>query len=584
MVRHTIFLSVLATCLLLLPHTTEAAAQRRIALVIGNAAYQTAPLRNPVNDATDMATALRQLGFEVTLLRDADLRVMDEALDAFNLQLRQGGVGLFYYAGHGVQVNGENYLIPLGSRIDKETDVKYEAVPVGRVLDNAADAGNDMNIIILDACRDNPFARNWRSRQRGLAVVQAARGALIAYATAPGSVAFDGSERNGTYTKHLLQQMRTPGLSIEQMFKQVREGVVKETGGRQIPWESSSLIGSFIFRSQEGGSPSVAGSTVRPPGSSVAPPASADPDPEAVMWALVEKSSHPDDITAFLNAYPSGRFSPAARLKLQQLQRQQQATAPTIGSAESQRLAKEPQQSTTPEQSAKGGIEALGGGSKEPQQQTVKSPEASKQKESPPKVARLDPEIKLRERESVSVPGATIRIYPNSGKEWSRKVPAFRINLKPVSNREFLEFVKSSPQWKKSHIAKNLHDGNYLKHWKNDETIDPQEIDLPVRYVSYYAAEAYCRAIGKTLPGLQQYFVAANISGVGRTSISYDSFYKTPSFAFMSVEWTDTTWREPPSDSGKRILYKDGTVHNRDSSSEVDKRYTGRFLGFRCAE
>src|SRR5205807_3999557 len=146
-----------------------------------------------------------QLGFEVTLVRDADLRTMREAIDAFSQQLRQGGVGLFYFAGHGVQVSGENYMLPLGMHIRREQDVPYEAVPVGHILGGMEDANNLLNIIILDARRDNPFARSWRSIQRGLAPIQAAPGTLIAYATAPGKVANDGSGRNGVYTAHLLR-------------------------------------------------------------------------------------------------------------------------------------------------------------------------------------------------------------------------------------------------------------------------------------------------------------------------------------------------------------------------------------------
>jgi len=155
--------AALALLLLLLP--APARAERRIALVIGNAAYEMGVLRNPVHDASDMATALRRLGFEVTLLRDAARRPMVEAIDLFSRQLRQGGVGLFYFAGHGVQVSGENYLIPVDARIGREQDVPYEAVPVGRILGGLEDADNQLNILILDACRDNPFARQWSTRR-----------------------------------------------------------------------------------------------------------------------------------------------------------------------------------------------------------------------------------------------------------------------------------------------------------------------------------------------------------------------------------------------------------------------------------
>jgi formylglycine-generating enzyme required for sulfatase activity len=223
--------------------------ERRTALVIGNSAYAEGPLANPVNDATDMANILQQMGFAVTLLRDADLRRMRAAIEIFRKELRPRVVGLFYFAGHGLQVKGENYLVPIGARIAREQDVEYETVQVGRILGAMEDAENGVNVIILDACRNNPFTRSFRSSQGGLAVTQAITGSLVAYATAPGSVAADGSGRNGVYTSHLLQNMRIPGVPIEQVFKNVRIGVMKETGNKQIPWETSSLTGNVIFRS-----------------------------------------------------------------------------------------------------------------------------------------------------------------------------------------------------------------------------------------------------------------------------------------------------------------------------------------------
>jgi uncharacterized caspase-like protein len=199
--------------------STRPTAQRRTALVIGNAAYAEGRLANPVNDAADMASALQQMGFVVMLLRDADLRHMRDAIEAFRRQLRPGVVGLFYFAGHGLQVKGENYLVPTGARIVREQDVEFETVPVGRILGAMEDAANDVNIVILDACRNNPFARSFRSAQRGLAVTQGITGSLIAYATAPGSVAADGTGRNGVYTTHLLHNMRLLEVPIEQVFK-----------------------------------------------------------------------------------------------------------------------------------------------------------------------------------------------------------------------------------------------------------------------------------------------------------------------------------------------------------------------------
>ena len=161
--------------------------ERRLALIIGNAAYDTAPLRNPVNDARAMTTTLRTLGFEVTALENASLTEMKRAIDDFGDALRsKGGVGLFYFSGHGIQINGRNFIIPIGARVKGERDVEYESVDAGRVLGKMEDAGNRMNLVILDACRDNPFARSFRSAASGLASLDAASGTFIAYATAPG--------------------------------------------------------------------------------------------------------------------------------------------------------------------------------------------------------------------------------------------------------------------------------------------------------------------------------------------------------------------------------------------------------------
>ena len=220
---------------------------QRLALVIGNSAYQMAPLKNPLNDAEDMAVNLKNLGFEVILKKNADQRTMEDTIRYFGKQLRNGGVGLFYFAGHGMQVNGRNYLIPIDAKIESENDVKYEAVDAGRVLGQMEDAENKINIVILDACRNNPFSRNFRTSERGLARMDAPKGSLIAYATAPGEVAADGSERNGIFTKYLMKHMIEPNLPIELVLKQARIDVARATGGKQIPWEASSLMGNFYF-------------------------------------------------------------------------------------------------------------------------------------------------------------------------------------------------------------------------------------------------------------------------------------------------------------------------------------------------
>lgn len=222
--------------------------EQRVALVIGNGAYESAPLRNPVNDARVMARALRELGFDVTEKENQTQKDMKREIQAFGQKLLKGGVGLFYYAGHGMQVNGRNYLIPVGASIEHEKQVEYEAVDAGAVLTEMDYARNRLNIVILDACRDNPFARSFRSSAQGLASLNAPSGTLIAYATAPGSVANDGPGENGVYTGELVRAMHSPGAKIEDVFKQVRSAVRESTQGKQVPWESSSLEGDFYFK------------------------------------------------------------------------------------------------------------------------------------------------------------------------------------------------------------------------------------------------------------------------------------------------------------------------------------------------
>jgi uncharacterized caspase-like protein len=230
----------------LVTSSVYSATEQRIALVIGNGTYSSGPLKNPVNDATDMAVALQQTGFTVVLKKNAHLQEMEEAIENFGNNLKRGGVGLFYFAGHGVQVNGVNYLLPIGAKINKESDVKYQAVDANKVLDEMASANNGLNIVMLDACRDNPFAKSFRSASRGLAIVSSApTGTFISYSTGPGQVARDGDGRNSPYTGALLQYMKEPGIPITDMFMKVRQKLRQETG--QVPWELSSLEGKFVF-------------------------------------------------------------------------------------------------------------------------------------------------------------------------------------------------------------------------------------------------------------------------------------------------------------------------------------------------
>ena len=230
--------------------------EKRYALIIGNSNYpkELGLLKNPVNDATDIATELRQSNFEVQLLTNATYIQIREAVRKFHEKLTNGPkdmtVGLFYYAGHGVQYQDENYLVPIDAKVQFEDDIVRMCFPVQRmVLANMERSNSRMNIVILDACRNNPFpAANRSAGQTGLAEMKRARGSFIAYATAPGSVASDGSGRNGLYTQELLKALRKPTLTIEQVFKDVRMNVLRLSGEKQFTWDSSNIVGEFYFK------------------------------------------------------------------------------------------------------------------------------------------------------------------------------------------------------------------------------------------------------------------------------------------------------------------------------------------------
>jgi uncharacterized caspase-like protein len=237
-----VFLSVL---ILLSP---AALAEKRVALVIGNGDYPAGRLANAVLDARAMAVALRELGFEVLAHENAGYREMRRAMAAFGERLARDAVGLFYYAGHGLQVNGKNYLVPTDAEIKSERYVAAEALDAEGVLAQMQEAQTRVNIVILDACRDNPFTTRFRGLTRGLAFMAAPAGTYVAYATAPGSVAEDGEPgRNGIYTGELLKALREPGLRIEDVFKRVRIAVQARTDNRQNPWDASSMTGDFFF-------------------------------------------------------------------------------------------------------------------------------------------------------------------------------------------------------------------------------------------------------------------------------------------------------------------------------------------------
>jgi tetratricopeptide (TPR) repeat protein len=229
--------------------------ERRYALVVGNSIYpkEIGMLKNPANDAQDIATELRKCNFDVDLLLNATHRQIEIAATGLFKKLSEGPkgqtVGLFFYAGHGLQFEGTNYLVPVDASITTPTDVVYACYPADKILGKMEFADTRMNIVILDACRSNPFPATTRSgAPQGLAQVRAAKGSYVAFATAPGSVASDGSGRNGLYTQELLKALRKPNLTIEQMFKEVRQRVSELSGGKQSTWDNSNIIGDFYFK------------------------------------------------------------------------------------------------------------------------------------------------------------------------------------------------------------------------------------------------------------------------------------------------------------------------------------------------
>jgi hypothetical protein len=234
----------ISTVLMALPLSAQT--EQRTALVIGNSQYPSSPLRNPVRDAKDVAAALKSAGFEVILEIDADRAQLAAAIDRFGTALTtRKGVALFYYAGHGVQIGGENYLIPVGASFAGEGDLRRGSVRAADVTEVMTRARTSLNIVVLDACRDNAFSD---SQVRGLSRMDSGARLFVSFSTSPGAVALDGTGDNSPYTKYLADAIKTPDIPLEEAFKRTLKGVYQETAGRQTPWISSSFFGDFIFR------------------------------------------------------------------------------------------------------------------------------------------------------------------------------------------------------------------------------------------------------------------------------------------------------------------------------------------------
>jgi hypothetical protein len=296
-------------------------AELRVALVVGNSAYAAAPLPNAANDARDVTTVLKGMGFEVVEVRNgtqADIR--RGVAEARGLLQGRKGVGLFYYAGHGMQLDWRNYMLPVDAAPRVATDIAAMGVDTQAVIDAFKAAGTRINILVLDACRDNPFGQVASSK--GLAPMDAPPGTYMAYATAPGNVAEDGSERdgNGLFARFLVKELQRPDARIEEVFKRVRLQVRQVSQGRQVPWDSSSLEEDFVFAT----------------GKKVAEPNREERESaflvEKAAWDRIKASAVPDDLYTFLQAYPNGAFSEPAQFRLERLSAAKvEAAAPQSG-------------------------------------------------------------------------------------------------------------------------------------------------------------------------------------------------------------------------------------------------------------
>jgi uncharacterized caspase-like protein len=303
------------------------AAPDRVALVIGNSAYKNAAmLPNPSNDAAAVAQALRKIGFEVVEGRDLPKRAMEEKIIEFSRKLDRASLGLFFYAGHGMQIGGRNYLLPIDAALERPGDLSFETIDLSQVL-GQMEAEKRVNLVFLDACRDNPFAkslaRSMGTRSatvgQGLASVQSAVGTMIAYATQPDNVALDGAGPNSPFTAALLKYIGTPGLEVRAMMTRVRADVLAATNEKQVPWDHSSLIGEVVLAPLPNATPAVAALASKPSGS-VPPPAAPAVSEAGQAWAVTKDTTSIAVMQAFIKEFGNTVYGQMARARLQELQ------------------------------------------------------------------------------------------------------------------------------------------------------------------------------------------------------------------------------------------------------------------------
>lgn len=338
--------ALLASVFIFFSHVADAQG-RRVALVIGNSAYkETAPLINTRNDAADVSAALKRLQFDVLDGVDLDKRAMERLIRQFDQKLAGADVALFFYAGHGIQVSGQNHLVPIDARLSAEGDLDFESLPLNLIL-RRMEREAKTSLILLDACRDNPLARNLsrtmgtRSANvgQGLAEVKTGVGTLISFSTQPGNVALDGDGRNSPYTGALLKQIESPGLDVLSMLAAVRGEVVRTTAGRQVPWEHTSLLGPLVLAAAPAAAASVPAAAMQlsQPSVPAAPPSPASRSSEAAeAWPLVKDSSSSAALEAFVRRFGDTFYGDLAKARLAELSKPKApAPQPPASSAQS---------------------------------------------------------------------------------------------------------------------------------------------------------------------------------------------------------------------------------------------------------
>ena len=307
--------------------------ETRVALVIGNSNYKNSPLKNPVNDARDMASKLRGLGFTVIERNNLVVKQIGSTLREFRSKLTPGSVALVYYAGHGLQIKGDNYFPTVDADIAGEEDVPNQSLAMRQIMDVLGDAKTRLNLVFLDACRNNPYSRSFRSGSEGLSKVNAPTGTLISFATRPGSVAADGVGRNGLYTGALLEAMAISGQPIEQVLKRVVTSVKAGSKNQQEPWMEGSIEGEFCF----GGCAILSATSVNIELNNI----------ELSLWESAKDSNSVAEFQAYLSQFPNGYFAEMARAKISSIIAAQQQTAEANKKMNEERLATEQKQKST---------------------------------------------------------------------------------------------------------------------------------------------------------------------------------------------------------------------------------------------